>query len=45
MAKKSPQSPKTEFGIQSQYGRVIYLSMGVKKVKISHQSHTDTRKY
>jgi hypothetical protein len=23
-----PPSPKTEFGVQNQYGRVIYLSIG-----------------
>jgi hypothetical protein len=27
-AKIGPQSPKTEFGAQNQYGRVIYLSNG-----------------
>jgi hypothetical protein len=26
--KISPQSPKTEYGIQNQYGRVIYTSIG-----------------
>jgi hypothetical protein len=26
--KISPQSPKTDFGLQNQYGRVIYLSIG-----------------
>jgi hypothetical protein len=45
-----PQSPKTEFGAQHQYGRVIYPSirnvtwskknilLGVKKAKIGRQS-------
>jgi hypothetical protein len=27
-AKIGPQSPKTEFGAQNQYGRVIYPSIG-----------------
>jgi hypothetical protein len=27
-AKKSPQSPKTEFGAKKHYGRVIYPSIG-----------------
>jgi hypothetical protein len=27
--KIGPQSPKTEFESQNQYGRVIYLSMGI----------------
>jgi hypothetical protein len=27
-AKKSLESPKTEFGLQNQYGRVIYPSIG-----------------
>jgi hypothetical protein len=27
-AKIGPQSPKTEFGAQNQYGRVIHLSIG-----------------
>jgi hypothetical protein len=47
-AKIGPQSPKTEFGAQNQYGRVIYPSIGnftwskkklrVKKAKIRFQS-------
>jgi hypothetical protein len=47
--KKGPQSPKTEFGAQNQYGRVKHPSngnfacskkklWGVKKAKISLQS-------
>jgi hypothetical protein len=45
----SPESPKTEFGAQNQYGHVIYPSgilhgarkymlLGVKKVKLGPQS-------
>jgi hypothetical protein len=30
-AKRSPQNPTTEFGLQNQYSRVIYLSSGNKK--------------
>jgi hypothetical protein len=30
-AKISPQNPTTEFGLQNQYSRVIYLSIGNKK--------------
>jgi hypothetical protein len=47
---KKPSEPKTEFGAQNQYGRVIYLSignlngarknilLGVKEAKINLQS-------
>jgi hypothetical protein len=50
MAKISPQSPKSEFGAQNQYGCVIYplirnlifikkiYVLGVEKAKISLQS-------
>jgi hypothetical protein len=43
--KISPQSPKTEFGFQNQYGRIKWSRknylLGVKKEKIGHQISKD----
>jgi hypothetical protein len=45
--KISPQSPKTEFGFQNQYGRIKWSRknylLGVKKEKIGHQISKDFR--